>query len=113
MKRVFNLLTLMVLLLISACGGTISSTSSMIVVTDKGHSSDKEDYWIEAYDPNNETKDEAFKIFVKEEMVWNLIIKGTEYFATYEKEGDNPMRLNAIEYPDKTLRKRDLKQLFH
>ena len=42
-------------------------------------------YW-----PNNHGKEEAYKIFVSDEMVWNLIEKNKEYFSSYSKEGDTP-----------------------
>ena len=52
--------------------GGASITSTLIVI-EKGHSSDNKEYWIKAYDPNNQNKEEAFKIVIQEEMVWNLI----------------------------------------
>lgn len=109
MKRILSLFILIILLLIVACGGTNSSTASMLIVIEKGYSSDNEEYWIRTYDPNNETKDEASKIIVNEVMVWNLIVEDKEYFATYGKEGNNPLTIYAIEYPDKTIKKRELK----
>lgn len=85
----------------TACAGPYSSTTSMLSVIEKGHSSDSKEYWIKAYDPNNETEEEAFKIVVKEVMTWNLLAKEIEYFATYGKKGENPITLNHIEYSEK------------
>ncbi|MFT4417025.1 hypothetical protein ACLM5H_24485 [Fredinandcohnia humi] len=69
----------------------------MIIVNKKGHSSDYKQYWIKAYDPNNQTKAEAFKIVVQEEMVWNLMEENNEYFALYTKEGVKPWIVEQIE----------------
>jgi len=70
----------------------------MLIVLEKGHSSDYEEYWLKVYDPNKQTKEEAFKIIVREEMVWNLIEENSEYFTSYAKEGDDPWILNQIEH---------------
>lgn len=90
-----------VVALMTACGGPYSSTTSMLVVIEKGHSNDSEEYWIKAYDPNNETQEEAFKIVVNEVMAWNLLEEEVKYFATYGKEGDNPITLTQVEYSKK------------
>ena len=68
------------------------------MVIEKGYSSDNKEYWIKAYDPNNQNKEEAFKIVIQEEIVWNLIEKDKEYFSLYSKKGDNPWVLEHIEY---------------
>ena len=68
------------------------------MVIEKGYSSDNKEYWIKAYDPNNQNKEEAFKIVIQEEIVWNLIEKDKEYFSLYSKKGGNPWFLEHIEY---------------
>lgn len=98
MKRILHVVIILVICVLSACGGPHTSTTSMLLVVDKGHSSDYEEYWIQAYDPNNQTKEEAFKIIVEEEMVWNLIEEEKEYFSTYKKKGNKPLKLTAIEH---------------
>ena len=80
------------------CGGPFISTTSMLIVIEKGYSSDYKEYWVKAYDPNNQTKEEAFKIEVQEEMVWNLIEEDKEYFFLFSKEGDKSWVLEQIEY---------------
>lgn len=98
MKRTSSVLMLFILFVLTACGGPFSSTTSMLIVTKKGHSSDYKEYWIDAYDSNNETQDESFKIVVQEEMVWNLIEENREYFSVYAKKGDQPWTLEQIEH---------------
>ena len=68
------------------------------MVIEKGYSSDNKEYWIKAYDPNNQNKEEAFKIVIQEEIVWNLIEKDKEYFSLYSKKGGNLRVLEHIEY---------------
>lgn len=92
---------IIIVMLMTACAGPYSSTTSMLLVIEKGHSNDYEEYWIIAYDPYNETKEEAFKIIVNEEMAWNLLAEEVEYFAVYGKEGGNPLTLTQIEYSAK------------
>ena len=72
------------------------SIASTLMVIEKG--SDNKEHWIKAYDPNNQNKEEAFKIVIQEKMVWNLIEKDKEYFAMYSKKGDNPSVLENIQY---------------
>lgn len=84
------------IIIFTACGGPLTYTASTLVVVKKGHS-DKE-YWIEAYDPNNQNKEEAFKIIVQDEMVWNLIEEDREYFSMYSKKKEVPWRLAQIEH---------------
>ncbi|WP_274307461.1 hypothetical protein [Solibacillus daqui] len=97
MKKFFGLFILLFTLMLASCVGEASITSTLIVI-EKGHSSDYKEYWIKAYDPNNQNKEEAFKIVIQEEMVWNLIKKDEEYFSLYSKKGDNPWILEHIEY---------------
>ena len=77
--------------------GGVSTTSTLMVI-EKGYSSNNKEHWIKAYDPNNQNKEEAFKIVIQEKMVWNLIEKDKEYFAMYSKKGDNPSILEDIQY---------------
>ena len=70
----------------------------MLIVIEKGHSDDYKEYWIKAYDRNNQTKVQAFKIVVQEVMVWNLIEENKEYFSSYAKKGDKPWVLEQIEH---------------
>ncbi|MEK4520773.1 hypothetical protein NSQ95_15985 [Psychrobacillus sp. FSL W7-1457] len=88
---------LFVLLILTSCGGPYSSTSSFLKVIEKGHSDDYKEYWVKAYDPNNDTEEHAFKIVVDEEMAWHLIEEGKEYFTTYSKKGNHPWILDQIE----------------
>ena len=98
MKKALILLITVVLLVLASCGGPFTSTTSILIVIEKGHSSDYKEHWIKAYDPNNQTKEEAFKIVVQEEMVWNLIEEDKEYFSSYAKEGDKSWVLEQIEH---------------
>ncbi len=66
----------------------------------KCRSDDYKEYWIIAYDFNNQQKEEAFKILVQEEMVWNLIEEGKEYFAVYAKKDNESWFLQQIEHID-------------
>ncbi|MET3728167.1 hypothetical protein ABID52_001748 [Fictibacillus halophilus] len=97
MKWISGLLIILTLLPLTSCGET-HSTSSIIIVTDKGHSEDNKEYWIAAYNPNNEGKADTFRIIVEEVMVWNLIEEDKEYFSTYAKEGESPWLLEQIEF---------------
>ena len=98
MKKALILLITVVLLVLASCGGPFTSTTSMLIVIEKGHSNDYKEYWIKAYDPNNQTKEESFKIVVQEEMAWNLIEEDKEYFSSYGKEGDKSWVLEQIEH---------------
>lgn len=96
MKRTHSLLMIVVLLLLSSCGYVSSTYSaSVLVVTEKGYTSDNE-YWIKAYDPNNQTKEEAFKLFVDSEVLWGNLEVDEEYASKYEKKGDQPWSLTEI-----------------
>ena len=98
MKKATILMITVALLVLASCGGPFISTTSMLIVVEKGRSSDYKEYWVKAYDPNNQTKEEAFKIVVQEEMVWNLIEEDKEYFSLYSKEGDKSWVLEQIEH---------------
>ena len=103
MKKALLVMAFIMLLfafILSVQGEQITSTASMLVVNEKGHTDNYDEYWIKAYDPNNQTKDEAFKIMVEDEMVWELIEEKKEYFSSYQKEGDQPWILEQIEHPD-------------
>lgn len=101
MKKFSSIIILLVLLILTSCGGSNTSTTSYLKVTEKGHSSSYKESWIEAYDPNNDTEDRAFKIIVNEEMVWNLIEEDKEYFTSYSKEGNESWILDQIEHIEK------------
>ena len=98
MKKTSFFIILFVLLILSSCSESYTSTTSFLKITEKGHSKNYKEYWIKAYDSNNYTEDEAFKIIVDEVMVWNLIEENKEYFTTYSKTGDNSWILIQIEH---------------
>lgn len=98
MKKLPKFLFIFILLTLTSCGKTQLSISSMIFVTDKGHSEDYKEYWITAYDPKKEGKADPFKVYVEEIMVWNLIEENKEYFSTYAKEEKSPWLLEQIEF---------------
>ena len=90
MKKTFGLFIMLFTLMLASYGGKHSITSTLMVI-EKGYSSDNKEYWIKAYDPNNQNKEEAFKIVIQEEIVWNLIERDKEYFSLYSKKGGNPL----------------------
>jgi hypothetical protein len=96
MKKIAFLLIIITLLLITACGGPYSSTTSDLYVVEKGYSKDYKEAWIIAFDPNDKTKQEKIKIMIEEPMVWNLIEINKPYFTSYSKKGDNPWILEQI-----------------
>jgi hypothetical protein len=106
MRKIPSLLIIIFLLIVTACGGPFSSTSSDLYVVKKAHSKDykkahSKDYkkaWIIAFDPNSDSGKKEIKIMVKEPMVWNLIEINKTYFTSYSKEGDNPWILEQIEH---------------
>lgn len=98
MKKTSFFIFLFVIWILTSCGGPNTSTTSFLKITEKGHSNNYQEYWIKAYDPNNHTEDEAFKIIVDEVMVWNLIEENKKYFTTYTKSGNNPWILIQIEH---------------
>ena len=100
MKKISIVLIFISLLVISACGGPFTSTTSYLNVVKKGHSKDYKEAWIIAFDPNNNKEQKKIKIMVKEPMVWNLIEVNKTYFTSYSKEGDNPWVLEQINYID-------------
>lgn len=70
MRKTYVLLMIGMLLVLSACSHVPStSAASLLVITEKGQSTDEE-FWIKAYDPNNQTKEEAFKLIVANELLW-------------------------------------------
>jgi hypothetical protein len=95
-KNVMVIFALLMLVTGCSVGGTYTSTSSEITVLDKEFSSDYKDAWIKAYDPNNSTEKESFKVVVKEPMVWNLIESGSSYFASYHKKGEGQWESQQI-----------------
>jgi len=70
MKKTFGFCIIFFTLILASCGGV--STASTLIVIEKGQSDNNKEYWIKAYDPNNQNKEEAFKIMIQEKMVWNL-----------------------------------------
>ncbi|MDQ0971232.1 hypothetical protein QFZ31_001110 [Neobacillus niacini] len=50
------LVVFITLLVVTACGGSFSSTSSDLYVVKKEHSKDYKKAWIMAYDPNSITE---------------------------------------------------------
>ena len=96
MKKTFGLCVIFFTLILASCGGV--STASTLIVIEKGQSDNNKEYWIKAYDPNNQNKEEAFKIVIHEEMVWNLIEEDKEYFAMYSGKGDNLRVLENIQH---------------
>lgn len=97
MKKTFGLFLMLFTLMLASCGGEASIASTLMVI-EKGYSSDNKEHWIKAYDPNNQNKEEAFKIMIQEKMVWNLIEEDKEYFALYSKKGDNLRVLENIQH---------------
>ena len=96
MKKTFGLFIILFTFILASCGGV--STASTLIVIEKGQSSNNKEYWIKAYDPNNQDKEEAFKLMVQEKMVWNLIEEDKEYFALYSEKGDNLRVLEDIQH---------------
>ncbi|RKD22996.1 hypothetical protein BEP19_12250 [Ammoniphilus oxalaticus] len=96
------LLSISSLLLLSACGETHSSTTSMLIITEKGQCGNQQ--WIKAYDPNNQSSAETFKLMVEQELNWSLIEVDREYFTTYSRKGNKPWILNQIEYPKEPMK---------
>ncbi|MGM0883668.1 MAG: hypothetical protein ACQEXQ_21870 [Bacillota bacterium] len=108
MKKIFFLIITIGIFFVgcSQQGGPYKSATSTIIVIEKNYSEDYKEAWIMAYDPNNSARDKAIKIVVEEPMVWNLIEKEQEYFASYHKKGEKPWILKQVEHPsdDNTLR---------
>jgi hypothetical protein len=98
MRKIPSLLIIFLILIVTACGGPFSSTSSDLYVVKKAHSKDYKKAWIIAFDPNSDSGKKEIKIMVKEPMVWNLIEINKTYFTSYSKEGDNPWILEQIEH---------------
>ena len=99
MKKIPSLLVIFIfLLVVTACGGPYTSTSSNLYVVKKAHSKDDKEAWIIAHDPNNITEKKEIKIMVQEPMVWNLIEVNKTYFSSYSKKGANPWILEQIEH---------------
>ncbi|TYS17162.1 hypothetical protein FZC78_11165 [Rossellomorea vietnamensis] len=100
MKKGFSFAIIILALFLAACNGIVSSpttTSSLLAVIDKGYSSDDEEYWLSAYDPNNQTEEDAFRIIVQDEVAWGLIEENKEYVSTYIQEEGEPAVLEKME----------------
>jgi hypothetical protein len=79
------------------------STTSILQVVDKGHSSDYEQKWIKIRNPQSiSDQDKELKIYVEESSVWNLIeVEEKLYTLTYYKRtGGEKWRLNWIGFSD-------------
>ena len=102
MKKRVGFICILLLFILTACNQSL--TVSDLQVVEKG-SSDKET-WIIAFDPNNQTEKQAFKILIQEEMVWNLIEVEKRYFAGYSPTSDTSWKLERIESieDEKTLK---------
>ena len=96
MKKIPSFLISIFLLVVTACGGPFSTTTSELYIVKKAHSKDYQKAWIIAFDPNSITDKKEIKIMVNEPMVWNLIEVNKTYLTTYSKEGDNPRVLEQI-----------------
>jgi hypothetical protein len=100
LNKGFSFAMIILALFLTACNGIVSSpttTSSLLTVIDKGYSSDDEEYWISAYDPNNQTKKDALRIIVHDEIAWGLIEENKEYVSTYIQEEGEPAVLEKME----------------
>ncbi|GKV70137.1 hypothetical protein NCCP2716_26350 [Sporosarcina sp. NCCP-2716] len=93
MKKTIALFIILSALLLGSCGN--SSTASSIMVTEKGQSDNK--YWIKVYNSNIPDDKEEFTIFIKEEMVWNLVEEDRDYFAMYSTDEGKPHVLQNIQ----------------
>ncbi|MED1205438.1 hypothetical protein [Heyndrickxia acidicola] len=78
--------------------GRSSSTTSDLKVIGKGHSKDYKEYYIKAYDPNEQTQSMAFKIDIDDLNAWNLIEVNRNYIAVYDKTGQNKWLLKEVEH---------------
>jgi len=95
MKKTFGTLIILFTLLLASCGGT--STASSLTVIEKGQSNNNKEFWILVNDSNNPSKEETFKIMIKERAIWNLIEEEKEYFIMYSDNGDKPRVLENIQ----------------
>ena len=96
MKKIPSFLISIFLLVVTACGGPFSTTTSELYIVKKAHSKDYQKAWIIAFDPNSIKVKKKIKIMVNEPMVWNLIEVNKTYLTTYSKEGDNLRVLEQI-----------------
>lgn len=95
MKKTLGAFIILFTLLLASCGGT--STSSSLTVIEKGQSNNNKEFWILVNDSNDPSKEETFKIMIKERTVWNLIEEEKEYFIMYSNNGDKPRVLENIQ----------------
>ncbi|MFD1928897.1 hypothetical protein ACFSFY_12720 [Sporosarcina siberiensis] len=95
MKKTLGAFIILFTLLLASCGGT--STSSSLTVIEKGQSNNNKEFWIMVNDSNDPSKEETFKIMIKERTVWNLIEEEKEYFIMYSNNGDKPRVLENIQ----------------
>lgn len=108
--KCFKLLSIIFLITLSMVGCStqeaITSTTSDILVKEKGYSEDYTETWIIVNNPNDMETKEEYKIIVEEPMVWNLIEVNKIYFSSYVKKGENDRVLSQIENigDDDTLR---------
>jgi hypothetical protein len=102
------LLILVIIIFTVGCStqGTTTSTTSDILVKEKGYSEDFTEAWIIVVNPNDTSTKGEFKIVVEEPMVWNLIEENKIYFSSYKKEAEKDRVLIQIKNigDDDTLR---------
>ena len=96
MKKTFGFCIIFFTLILASCGGV--STASTLIVIEKGQSDNNKEYWIKAYDPNNQNKEDAFKIWYKKRWFGTLPEEDKEYFAMYAEKGDNLQVLENIQH---------------
>lgn len=95
MKQTIGGFIILFTLLLVSCGGI--STSSSLTVIEKGQSNNNKEFWIMVNDSNDSSKEETFKIMIKERAVWNLIEEEKEYFIMYSNNGDKARVLENIQ----------------
>lgn len=95
MKQTIGGFIILFTLLLVSCGGV--STSSSLTVIEKGQSNNNKEFWIMVNDSNDSSKEETFKIMIKERAVWNLIEEEKEYFIMYSNNGDKARVLENIQ----------------
>ncbi|RLQ89714.1 hypothetical protein [Planomicrobium sp. Y74] len=102
MKSPFSISFLFILILVSvllvSCNDEESlSKAATMIVSEKGYDEAEEVYWIQAYNPNEQTEEEAERIFMDNPSIWNLIIPREQYVITAETEESNSWNLIYIE----------------
>lgn len=102
MRKMFVILSVLVIVLSTACGGhktKTTSATSYVKIIKKGVDKDQS-YWVSVVDPNNNSDKQEFRMNIDNMNTWNLLETGKEYISDYEyTDKQKGVKLITIKIP--------------